>query len=227
MISKNFSTFEVDGIQMQFDTTKFKTYFKVYCKPKDQPKIKIGEAEERLAEFVNIGKDAVHQWRFGKNGPSTIDIIKDIAKFLNLSSYKSLLSERKESSNMNYSTEQQKAFKRIYDAIIDFMDEFDHTDGFNDLWDDFKNKGIKNPECAIQDYALKLIDKIWLVHTKEYFYLHDTEPYNELEDYIGEVLYDIFDGKCSYAYRFESPGGKTEDYTNALSKLNRIIEPIV
>ena len=237
MISQKFSTFDVNGTSMQFDVTKFKFYFSKYCNSKDESRIKVSDAEQQLGDFVHVSKDAVHQWRFGNNGPASIDVIKEIANFFGLESYTSLLIELKEYTKMKYSAEQQKSFKRIYDAIIDFLDEFENTYGFNNLWFDFQKKGIQNPEGDIEEYADRLIDKIWLVYKKEYFYLHDTEPYNQLEDYISDVLYDTYSGKCSYAYRFEAPvetidgkqSGVTldEDYTKAMSLLNAIIEPIV
>ena len=236
MISHNFSVFDIDGVSMQFDVTKFKSYFTNYCRQNGKEKIKIADAEQQLGDFVHVSKEAVHQWRFGNNGPATLDMIKQIAIFLSLDSHLALLSENKECNKMKYSTEQQKSFKCIYDAIIEFLDEFEKTDGFNSLWFDFQRQGIQNPETDIEIYAENLIDKIWLVFKKEYFYLHDTEPYVQLEDYISDVLYDTYSGKCSYAYRFEAPvetvDGKPsgitveEDYTNALSLLNAIIEPI-
>lgn len=234
MISKNFKSFNVNGIAMRFDEKKFNDFFHKYCKLN---KIKVNVLENSLGDYVYVTDSAVHQWRFGNNGPSDIETIKKISEFLNLHSFKNLLIEAKELNKVNYSEVQIKSFKKIYDAIIDFLDEFEKTNGFNDLWFEFRNKGVKDPEVFILNYADKLIDKIWLVYKKEYFYLHDTETYNKIGDYINDVLYDTYNGKCSCAYRFEAPienidgtrFGITleEDYEKALSSLNEITDSII
>lgn len=234
MISKNFRNFDVDGIIMKFDSNKFNNFFRKHCRLK---KMKVKSLEISLGDYVFVTDSAVHQWRFGNNGPSDIETIKKISEFFNFHSFKCLLMEAKEFNKMNYSELQIKSFKKIYDAIIDFLNEFEKTMGFNDLWFEFRDKGAKDPEVFILDYADKLIDKIWLVYKKEYFYLHDTEAYNKIGDYISDVLYDTYDGKCSYAYRFEAPvenidgtrSGITlqEDYEKAISLLNKIADSIV
>ena len=44
------------------------------------------------------------------------------------------------------------------------------------------------------------IEKVQKVFLKEYFYLHDTEVYEELNNYIENDLYDTFDGKLLNLY---------------------------
>ena len=112
--SNRFRVFDVNGALMQFDYRKFNIYFTEYCKPDGKSKIiNYGDAEQQLGDCVHVTKAAVHQWRFGNNGPDSIDIIKEIATFLGLDSYTSLLSEKKEHIKMNYSAEQLNSFKRI------------------------------------------------------------------------------------------------------------------
>lgn len=73
--------------------------------------------------------------------------------------------------------------------------------------------------------------KIELVLDQEYFDLRDTDIYNELCEFVSDELIDIYDGKVSYAYRFEAyaDGNPTtsEDYDKAMIKLNGIIEKYV
>ena len=73
--------------------------------------------------------------------------------------------------------------------------------------------------------------KIELVLDQEYFDLRDTDIYNELCEFVSDDLIDIYDGKVSYAYRFEAhaDGNPTtsEDYDKAMIKLNGIIEKYV
>ena len=57
------------------------------------------------------------------------------------------------------STLQIESLKRVYDSIIDFLDDFDKTDGFTGaLWYEFERKGSKYPEedipHAIQLYTI-------------------------------------------------------------------------
>ena len=128
------------------------------------------------------------------------------------------------------STLQIESLKRIYDAIIDFLDDFDKTDGFTGvLWYEFERKGSKDIEEDIYDYAQEKIEKVQKVFLKEYFYLHNEDVYLEIEKYIENDLYDIFNGKLGYAYRFEAiPDGNPttfDDYSKALERINEIIEP--
>ena len=236
MKSKKYTIFDINGQKMQFDTYIFRHYFFRYCQPKDQPRKSVGDTEQLLGDSVHVSKDAVHQWRFGNNGPSTIETVKAIAEFLQIADYTNLMTEYKEENKTMYSVEQQKSFKRIYDAIIEFLEEFDNTYGFNDLWFEFEKQGCKDPEEAIEEYADKLLDKIWLIYNKEYFYLHDDEIYNKIGDYIRDVLYNTYHQKCSFAYRFEAPvetvDGKPsgvrldEDYVIAISKINDLIRNV-
>ena len=128
------------------------------------------------------------------------------------------------------STLQIESIKRIYDAIIDFLDDFFKTDGFTGgLWCVFSERGSKNPEQEICEYADKKHEKVRKVFLKEYFYLHDLEVYSEINNYIENDLIDIYAGKLSYGYRYEenSDGNPTtfDDYSKALERINEIIEP--
>ena len=106
--------------------------------------------------------------------------------------------------------------KRIYDICIWFLDQFYLTDGFNDYWYKFKDAGANNPEFEINNLVDSYMYKIFLVIKQEYFDLHDC---------------DIYEGKVSYAYRFEAiPDGNpttSEDYSQAMNRLNSIIEKYI
>ena len=163
-----------------------------------------------------------------------IKILSDIFKI----EYKNLLKEiRKDIPKMKYEQCQLESIKRIYDAIIIFLEKFLNTDGFNDLWIEFIDKGINNEfiEDKLYDYAMKQIDNVNLILKQEYFYLHNLSIYDNLNTFINDDLINTFDGKLSYAYRFESlvednNGNRgtttSEDYLKALNKINGIIEEI-
>ena len=115
-----------------------------------------------------------------------------------------------------------KTTKCIYELLGKWNYDVINVDfpGFGNS-DEPKNFGI-------YDYAQNKIEKVQKVFLKEYFYLHDTEVYEELNNYIENDLYDTFDGKLSYAYRFEAiPDGHPttfDDYSKALQRINEIIE---
>ena len=121
--------------------------------------------------------------------------------------------------------------KRIYDICIWFLDQFYLTDGFNDYWYKFKDAGANNPEFEINNLVDSYMYKIFLVIKQEYFDLHDCDIYDELYEFVNNDLYDIYEGKVSYAYRFEAiPDGNpttSEDYSQAMNRLNSIIEKYI
>ena len=126
--------------------------------------------------------------------------------------------------------------KRIYDAIIEYLDTFQRTDGFNDYWYNLAEQGTKTEyiEDLLYEIAEKEQHKVELVLSKEYIELHKLPVYGRLEEYVCDDLCEIYNGKLSYAYRFEAPvenvdgtrGGVTtsEDYTRALKKINDVLE---
>ena len=63
---------------------------------------------------------------------------------------------------------------------------------------------------------------------KEYPIIGKIQIYTDLSNFIYNDLYDIYDGKLTYAYRFEAiPDGNPttdEDYIKAYKKLNEIID---
>ena len=226
MISSKTTIFEIGNEKYQFNSLAFNQCINQYSKKND---IKKGKVEDLLGEKLFVSSSAIHNWRFGSNGPASIELIKNLAKYLKID-YMALLKKYKEIEEMDkLSTLQIESLKRVYDAIIDFLDDFDKTDGFTgSLWYEFERKGSKYPEEDIYDYAQNKIEKVQKVLLKEYFYLHDTEVYEELNSYIENDLYDTFDGKLSYAYRFEAvPDGNPttfDDYSKALQRINEIIE---
>lgn len=230
MISKDMKCFVLENKKYRFDSASFNVYFKKHTKRLNTT---ITEFEEILAEKLFVTQSAVHNWRFASNGPGSLELIEKIAELLSISDYKLLLKTVVEVNKMaDYSTLKIESIKRIYDAIVDFLDDFYKTDGFTgELWYEFARKGSRNPELDINGYAEDKIRYIESVLRKEYFYLHDTEVYGELCEYVDNDLWETFDGKTSYAYRFEAgaEGNPTteEDYNKALKRINEIIEKYV
>ena len=126
-------------------------------------------------------------------------------------------------------TDRQKtAAKKIYDKCIWFLNEFNHTDGFNAFWLEFKDAGYKDLEGKSYDKVSAMMDEIFLAYNQEYFDLKGHPIYDDFWEYLSDDLYETFDGKLSYAYRFEAiPNGQptvSEDYDKAMITLNGIID---
>lgn len=228
MKSKQTKIFEINNVKYQFDQYAFKAELKIY---KDREKIRnISKVFDVLADTVSVTPEAVKQWYYGNNGPSDIEMILKIAKSIGIGDYLKIMKKAKENKKVaNLSTLQIESTKRVYDAIIDYLNDFYKTDGFTGaLWYEFLRKGSKDPEQDIYEYAESKIAEVQLVLQKEYFYLRNTEIYADILEYVENDLYNIFDGKLSYAYRFEAiPDGNPAtyaDYTSALTRLESIIE---
>lgn len=226
MISKNNTVFAIGNEKYQFNCFLFNQCVDRYA---TTMKIKKSKLESSLADKLFVSSSAIHNWRFGSNGPSSLDLIKGAAQFLEVD-YMDFLRKNKEVKEMKrLSTLQIESLKKIYDGIIDFLDDFEKTNGFTGtLWYEFERKGSKDPEDDIDDYARNKIEEVKKIFLKEYFYLHDTDVYEEINNYIEKDLYETFEGKLGYAFRLEAiPEGHPttfDDYSKALKKINEIIE---
>ena len=233
MISKSSKIFNIEDKKYQFNFQAFLHSFNSFRLKNDKKHIKVGELEEIISTNVNVSIDAVHNWRNQCNGPSDVEIIKGIAQTLEIQDFMILLKEVEVTNNMNkLNIQQTESLKRIYDSIIDFLDDFEKTGGFTTaLWYRFVEKGSVDPEWDICEYAEKKINLVRLVISKEYFYLHNQPIYDELINFVENELINTFDGKLGYAYRFEAiPDGNPtteEDYLKALNVLNSIIEKYI
>ena len=228
----NLRIFPIDGTDMQFNREAYKRQVRVHIENKKLTKEKY---LLELSDLINVSPKTLDSW-YSNSGPSDLGKIKSLANCWKMD-YKLLLEEVKTTKmNLRYTNAQLDAIRRIYWAVIEFLEEFRTTNGFNDLLYDFHNK-VNRPEIATEDYAMKKVERIGLLCSKEYFDLHDLEIYDKLTDYVYDMLPDTFIGKCGYAYRFEAMvenldgtifGTTTEsDYEQALQSLNRIMEKYV
>lgn len=222
----NTTKFRIEDKDYCFNFSSFNNAFNNYHKAK---KLSIGKAEQIIADELYVTNSAVHNWRYKKNGISDLETVKKLAGLFNVD-YMILLEESREvAMKEKYTDLQIQSIKRIYDEIIDFLYYFSETNGFNNLWIKYVDNGMpKNLiESTIYEFADAEIRKIDARLQKEFFYLHDLSIYDALYDYIWEDLMSAYDGKCSYAYRFEAIGTMDEDYLKALNKLNDIVKDVV
>ena len=218
--------FDVDGKQMVFSFQAFNTIFNNYHSSKH---LKVKSLIEQMRDKLGVSYDTVQNWRKKKNGPADLEMVKSIASALEIKDYTILLTEKDGGNKMAQLTDRQKtAAKKIYDKCIWFLNEFNHTDGFNDFWLEFKDAGHKDPEGKSYDKVSAMMDEIFLVYNQEYFDLKGHPIYDDFWEYLSDDLYETFDGKLSYAYRFEAiPNGQptvSEDYDKAMITLNGIID---
>ena len=228
-MKENSRVFHLNDKNFQFNFDSFRN---LITKRKTDQHIKNGTTEQEIAEHVGLTQSAVHQWYVKANGPADIEVIKSIADFFSVD-YQILLKEYTEVSYVDLGIEQIKAVKRVYDAVICFLNEFEQTGGFTtSLWMQFADNGTQLDmiEDKITEYADKRLHEVLFVLKQEYFYLHDLPIYDMLFDYIVCDLYDTYDGKLSYAYRFEAQVDNNpsteDDYEKAINTINNIIEPI-
>lgn len=233
-MQKETKAYMIDGCKMQFDSNFFR---KLFASNRRKKGISVLDYEMKLGESIGVSSNAIHNWRFGVNAPSDVEFIRDLASCLGLGEYKLLLEERKETMAMQITERQKNSLKRIYDAVVEYLDAFQNTDGFNEYWHELSEHGLNSRQIEDKLYSIAETEqhKVQLVLDKEYIEIHKLEVYNKLEEYVYDDLCDIYNGKLSYAYRFEASAmnadgtrmGVTtgEDYTQALKKINSIIEP--
>ena len=230
MKSKETKIFEYHGIRYRFDSQSFQNYTKQYIRNKG---LKRADIFQEIAVSACVSPEAVKQWYYGNNGPSEMSMIIEIARSLHIDDHLKLMKKDKDNIKMkDLNPLLTESLKRIYDSILDYLNDFYITEGFTGtLWHEFSDKGSKDPKQDIYDYAEDKMRIVQNVIQKEYFYLKDTEVYAAICEYADNDLYDIFDGKLSYGYRSEAQadGNPTtiDDYNKALRRLNEIIEEYV
>lgn len=204
-----------------FNFYKFNNYFNEFVK---EYNYKISKLEYELGEYVNRCNDAIHNWRLKKNGPSDIETIKLICNFFNIENYKILLCKKQHINKNELNRQQVLSIKRIYDKIIEYLQDFYTSFGFNDYWLDLDVSNL-NKENALYELINSKLNRVILTFMQEYIFLKNTQIYHSIKEYIYNDLYDIFDGKISYAYRFENmvEDSVEEDYYKALDKINEIV----
>ncbi len=211
-----------------FNTSSF---FELFTKLRKKDNRNVTQLETKLADTLHVSKESIHSWRFGTCGPGSLELIESLRIFFNLDSVEPLLlSIKTKEDKMKLTDLQLLSLKRIYDSIIDYLYIFNYSDGFNDYWYDLEGSTDVR-EDKLYEIATKEIDKVILTLKKEYIFLKDFTFYDELRTFIYNDLYDTFDGKLSYAYRFEAiPDNNpttSDDYFKALNKLDLIIEKII
>lgn len=217
----------VDGRKATFNKIAFNHLMKQKSR---KDRISVSKLEQLLAEKLQIAVNTVHKWNYNGGGPSDYNMVVQLAEFFGASEAAMLLTFIDEGeNNMTHLTDRQlSAVKRIYDICIWFLYEFERSDGFNNYWHQFSQQGFSDPKTQIEELADGMLAKVQLVLDQEYFDLRGCDIYDELCKFVDEDLLDTYDGKLSYAYRFEAitngNPATTEDYNKAIIRLHAIID---
>lgn len=205
--------YNVNGNELTFDTDAFRREFDRIRKG---GRANIGEMELELAEALFVTADAVHAWRMHKNGPSDMEKIESLAGFLGVAPTELLRSVKGKDMAYVLTDRQYEALRRIYVAVVEYLDEFERTNGFNDCWFDFVDAGVdpSHVEEKLWELAECRHHAVSLAADKEGFDLRGLPVYDEVIDFIEGDLVGIYGGKLSYGYRFEAP---VEDVDGATS----------
>lgn len=219
--------YSVNGKRATFNKAGFSHLLKQKCR---REKMSISKMEQTVAEKLAIAPNTVHKWNYNGGGPIDYATVEQLAEILDAADISLLLNFIDEGENemARLTDRQMSAVKRIYDICIWFLFEFDRTNGFNHYWHQFVEQGSKDPESDITKLVDTMFDKVKLVVEQEYFDLRNCEIYDELCEFTSDNLLMIYDGKLSYAYRFEAhPNGNpttSEDFDKAMIRLNTIID---
>ncbi|MBO4864184.1 MAG: hypothetical protein J5517_07450 [Eubacterium sp.] len=196
-MSQETRTFHIDGSDYSFNFSAFGRFFKSY---RAGTKRNITETEQAIADALSLSREAIHSWRFEKNGPSDIEVIKSMAEFLNISDYRILLIKKIGEQNMTANDRILDSLKRIYDAVILYLDYFDTSFAYLTDFYDFKEAGLSDDEARNEIYgvASDSLHEVEIVLQQEYIILHKLDIYSNLESFISRDLCDIWDLKLNY-----------------------------
>lgn len=204
MVKAGLKHYNIDGNELTFDADAFRREFDRVRKDRGA---KIGEMELELAEALFVTSDAVHAWRMHQNGPSDMEKLESLAGFLGVTPTELLRGVKGKGMAYMLTDRQYEALRRIYAAVVEYLDEFERTNGFNDCWFDFADAGVEpaHIEEKLWELAESRQHAVSLAADKERFDLRGIPVYDEVVDFIEEDLINIYDGKLSYGYRFEAP----------------------
>lgn len=118
--------------------------------------------EEQLANAINVSKDAVHSWRYKTYSPNGLELINDIANFFGYEKDVLLCKNGGDEKMKKLSDVELLSVKRVYESIIEFLECFYKTNGFNDLWFDFEKIEPLLRENKLWQIAEKEHDKVML-----------------------------------------------------------------
>lgn len=228
-ISNKLKVFQYQNKQYQFSSYDFDRCLR---NEKTKRKVTFKALIEEISNKANVSEEAVRNWRFARNGPSELEMVERIREVLGYEDITILLKEYEGEETMARLTDREKeALKRVYDSIIEFLYEFIDSDGFDIVLDDIKNTGILGGYGDFYDEVAEKAKNVYRTLDKEFFDLGRHEVYGELSEYISDYIYEMFDGKITFAEGYPSIVERTitvdEEYERAVSAINKLIEKYI
>lgn len=190
-------TFHINGSDYSFNFSAFDRFFRSY---KNRINKNITDSEQTLADSLGVSRDAIHNWRCQKNGPADIGIIKAIAESFGINDYLILMEKKIGEINMTANDRILDSLKKVYDAIILYLDYFDCSFGYLTDFYEFKEEGLSDEEARDEIYSVASdsLHEVEVVLLQEYIILHKLDIYSKLESFVTRDLCDIWDSKLEY-----------------------------
>ena len=142
---KSVKKYTFEGEQYVFDREAFKSALCGVSRRKEISKEKL--IDDLVQKRIST-RDTIKNWQYGKSSPASVDEIMAVAVALEID-WMRLFKKCEGEEKVERLTERQlAAAKKIYDIMIWFLDEFDHTDGFTVIEYDFKEAGHDDPKEA-------------------------------------------------------------------------------
>ena len=222
MKSQSTKVFTFQGKHVSFDTRAFRDAFNIYCKIAGTSK---ADAEEDLGAHLHTTASAIHNWRFGNNGPGDLELIRMAGEFLGCGDWRLLFKEVEEDKSVSKLTDRQlDAAKRIYDILVWFLTVYSDTDGFSNWLDDFESGNVGISEDKIFERITKMKERVSLVINQEYFDLHDHPIYDELCEIAADDMDSIHMNFTSEGTVQDGLALVWSSYETVMQKLNNVIE---
>jgi len=187
MRSISYRTFLIDNKKYSFSLKGFNNAINNY---KDKTKtIKLNDIFQDIADNLHISVEAIKKWRAGYNGPSNIEMIKNIASFLECD-YKDLLVEQITEDiqinnsdiqiDMNVEGEEKDILKSLLSDLLSIIEDY--------VKNDFPV--IRYLDNDLQDHYLNWFDDIGLKLRKNSFGIKK-DNYKKFEKLYFETRFSI------------------------------------
>ena len=227
-------TYEVDGKEVFFNHLAFKHLAKAFCKDHSINQV---DMLDSIANKTGFSASTVSNWLRGKNAPLDVETIEQLAQSLGLKDMKILLNEVHRRTNMDRSNQRQiEAAKRITDKCLWYLSNYLNSDGYDKYFQEYEASGVENPFAEVFDLAESFYNELMTVYEQEYFDLHDTDIYQDLQIFIamhqryysGSVKDQIPELRQYDPIRGEDVDLEISlNYMDALSELQEIIKKYI
>ncbi len=169
-MEKNTRVFDIDGEKYRFATELFNEVFDAESEKRG---LSLRDLEELVSEKAFVTRDAVHNWRLGRNGPGDSGTVAKIAEALDCDIFTIL--EKSGTDERPLTERQIRSFKRIYNDVQRFLVTFElECAGAAD--DALESDGGE----PVREYVSQLhseLNRVTFRLILEYFDLRNTELY--------------------------------------------------